>query len=47
VSVQRTTWNVFEVRDGKKEAGRVFVTEDGGLDAFGTGAIVDSLTRKL
>ncbi len=34
-SVQRTTWNVFEVRDGLIEVGQVFLTEDEALNAFG------------
>ncbi|MEJ7876584.1 MAG: hypothetical protein WKF62_07980, partial [Solirubrobacterales bacterium] len=28
VSVERTTWNVFEVRDGEIKAGRVFLAKD-------------------
>jgi ketosteroid isomerase-like protein len=37
VSVERTTWNVFEVRDGEIKAGRVYMTKDEAIAAFDRG----------
>jgi ketosteroid isomerase-like protein len=35
VAVNRTTWNVFELRDGKVAAGRVYPTKAEALEAAG------------
>jgi ketosteroid isomerase-like protein len=35
VAVNRTTWNVFELRDGKVATGRVYVTKAEALEAAG------------
>jgi uncharacterized protein (TIGR02246 family) len=35
VAVDRTTWNVFELRDGKVAAGRVYPTKAEALEAAG------------
>ena len=35
VRVERTTWNVIEVRDGKVASGRAYLTEAEGLEAAG------------
>lgn len=37
-SVRQTTWNVFEIRDGKIMWGRVFTDEAGALEAAGLSA---------
>jgi ketosteroid isomerase-like protein len=35
VRVERTTWNVIEVRDGKVASGRAYLNEAEGLEAAG------------
>jgi ketosteroid isomerase-like protein len=35
VAVDRTTWNVFELRDDKVSAGRVYATKEEALEAVG------------
>jgi ketosteroid isomerase-like protein len=35
VAADRTTWNVFELRDGKVAAGRVYPTKAEALEAAG------------
>jgi ketosteroid isomerase-like protein len=36
IAVERVTWNVFEIRDGKAAAGRVYVSKDEALEAAAT-----------
>jgi ketosteroid isomerase-like protein len=35
IPVERVTWNVFEIRDGKAAAGRVYISKDEALEAVG------------
>jgi ketosteroid isomerase-like protein len=35
IPVERVTWNVFEIRDGKAATGRVYISKDEALEAVG------------